>query len=159
MVTAIRRRLDSNQAGFTLIELLVVMIIIAILMAVAVPVFLGQKQKALATQAKSNAKHLQDTIESCAAGTTNGQLSQATLNCTTVAQIAIDEPSLSSIAVAAPAAGKVAITGGSATGYTLQSVTSDGLVTFNMIRTDNGVNKTCTGDPNALKRMCPLGTW
>lgn len=62
----------GNDRGFTLIELLVVMIIISILMAVAIPVFLGQKQKALATNSKSLVKSVQTTMESCAAATTVG---------------------------------------------------------------------------------------
>ena len=40
-----------NNAGFTLIELLVVIIIIAILASIAVPTFLGQRQKAQDTAA------------------------------------------------------------------------------------------------------------
>lgn len=42
----ISNRKISRDAGFTLIELLVVIIIIAILAAIAVPTFLGQRQKA-----------------------------------------------------------------------------------------------------------------
>ena len=36
----------SREGGFTLIELLIVMIIIAILMAIAVPMYLGQRARA-----------------------------------------------------------------------------------------------------------------
>src|ERR1035437_1739016 len=40
------RALRSRQAGFTLVELLVVILIVAVLIAVAAPSFLGQTQKA-----------------------------------------------------------------------------------------------------------------
>src|SRR5438132_12630180 len=48
MLQAMRKRLHNDEEGFSLIELMVVVLIIAILIAIAVPTFLGARQKAQA---------------------------------------------------------------------------------------------------------------
>lgn len=70
MHASIRER--RSEGGFTLIELLVVMIIIAILMAVAVPTFLAQKNSAQKTKSIANIKQIVNAIESCTANRTDG---------------------------------------------------------------------------------------
>ena len=50
--------------GFTLIELLVVILVLAILAAIAIPVFLNQREKAWAAQIQSSLKDAATAVES-----------------------------------------------------------------------------------------------
>ena len=57
MLTSIKQRLENEDEGFTLIELMVVLLIIAILLAIAIPTFLGARNTANARSSQENLRN------------------------------------------------------------------------------------------------------
>ena len=64
MLAKLKRRMESNE-GFTLIELLIVLVIIGILIGIAVPSYLGFKDRAADRAAQSNVRAAVPAIEAC----------------------------------------------------------------------------------------------
>ena len=57
MLAKLRERHEREDEGFTLIELMVVVLIIAILLAIAIPTFLGARERANDRAAQSNLRN------------------------------------------------------------------------------------------------------
>jgi prepilin-type N-terminal cleavage/methylation domain-containing protein len=72
MVHKLKTRLAREESGFTLIELLVVLIILAILLAIAIPSYLSFKDRANKTSAESAVRTLVPSVEAYSSDNTPG---------------------------------------------------------------------------------------
>jgi type IV pilus assembly protein PilA len=140
-------RCRRDQDGFTLVELLVVVLIIGILAAIAIPTFLGQKDKASNASAKSLLTTAVTTME------TYYTDNQTYVGADTAGKLTAIEPSISwklSGTAADTSKNEVLVSGLSASGFTLQTIISS-TKSYTYTKSSSGISKTCTG--------CTGGTW
>jgi type IV pilus assembly protein PilA len=140
MLNKLRARAQDDK-GFTLIELLVVILIIGILAAIALPAFLGQREKAQDSAAKSLVRNAQTAMETFY--TDHETYVGADAAALKVIEPALDDPAL-------------AVSGQGANAYTITVTSKSGASnSFSMVKTGGAITRTCAG----TSAGCKNGSW
>jgi type IV pilus assembly protein PilA len=141
MILKLRQRMAQDESGFTLVELLVVMLILGILAAIAIPAFLNQREKANDADAKADVNTAQQAMETYQTDHNGSYLNADEGELTTI------EPALQNA--------DLAVTGVTATGYTV-TVTADSTDrTFSVVNDAGALEYPCDPDGGG----CTGGFW
>jgi type IV pilus assembly protein PilA len=147
MLLKLRQRMARDESGFTLVELLVVMLILGLLIAVAIPTFFNQKQKANDADSKAMAHTAQTAIETYATDH-NGSYAGADVGATSAGALPAIESTID---------GTVSFVGApTATDYHLRVTNPVTTHTFDIVRTGGSFSYPCAP---ANTGGCPAGGW
>ena len=157
MLTLARKRLQKDEEdGFTLIELMVVVLIIAILLAIAIPTFLGAQDRARDRAAQS------DLRNGITAAKTIATDDAGAFNNVTVSSLTTAEGSLSFAAGTASTTSIGVVGGGSSPDAVLLYTQSESDTWYGITAAKTGAVKFCKGTAASNVNTvagCTLDKW